>query len=255
MGSDSVFAKAFAGGFFGKLAGALFIAICLALGFGPDKWAKFIVTGFPTWVTPGLAQAAFVTLAMITFIAVFLPLRKRHGAPSSKIGSDLPESSADAVHTVPTIQTGMGGDYDLREPSRYGGILHTIRVKIINDSESMLIGAKLSIINLNPASANHRNLPLPQSIDLSPGESTYVRVSSHTEGAEADQNVMQLQTSYPGGFAMPNGFGILTCEHRLQLRLTRNEDRLAEIYCRLYVDDHNVMRLESLDKCGAQNGP
>ena len=47
----------------------------------------------------------------------------------------------------------------------------------------------------------------------------------------------------------PTGFGILTGEHRLQLRLTQNETRLAEIYCRLYVDDHNVMRLERLDKC------
>jgi hypothetical protein len=67
MGSG---AKAFVAGFLGKLAGALFIAICLALGFGPDRWAKFIVTGFPTWVTPGLAQAVFATLAAITFISL-----------------------------------------------------------------------------------------------------------------------------------------------------------------------------------------
>ena len=47
---------------------------------------------------------------------------------------------------------------------------------------------------------------------------------------------------------MPTGFGILTGEHQFQLRLMRNEERLAEAYCRLYVDDRNVMRLENLDR-------
>jgi hypothetical protein len=153
-----------------------------------------------------------------------------------------------------TAQTGVGGDYDLREPSPYEGIRHTIRVKIINDSESVLIGAKLSIINLSPPSADQRNFPLPQSINLSPSESTYIRVVSHTEGVGADKNFMQLQTPYPGGYFPAAGYGILTGEHRFTLRLTRNEERLAEIYCRLYIDDLNVMRLESLDKCEARNG-
>jgi len=66
MGDIGTFAKAFAGGFIGKLAGALFIAMCLFLGFGPDEWAKFIVTGFPIWVTPVVAQAVFLTLAALT---------------------------------------------------------------------------------------------------------------------------------------------------------------------------------------------
>jgi hypothetical protein len=165
-----------------------------------------------------------------------------------------PERSAEAPaapnasHTAPTIQTGTGGDYDRRIPSQFGGVLHTIRVKITNGTESMLTGAKLSVINLNPANAGHRDFPLEKSITLPAGENTYVNVASHTEGIEADQNLMCLQTSCPSGFAAPAGFGILTGEHRLQLRLTRNDTHLAEIYCRLYVDDHNVIRLERLDK-------
>ncbi len=77
MGDGGVFAKSFAAGFFGKLAGALFIAICLGLGFGPDKWAKFIMTGLPSWVTPGRAQAVFLTLAALTFVALaWTPVRR-----------------------------------------------------------------------------------------------------------------------------------------------------------------------------------
>jgi hypothetical protein len=153
------------------------------------------------------------------------------------------------------IQTGVGEDYDRRTPSRCGGVLHFIRVKIINCTRKMLAGARLSVVNLNPENAGFRDFALARGngITLDAGENTYIEVASHTEGIESSQ-VMCLQTSYPGGFAAPAGFGILTGEHRLQLRLTRNETHLVEIYCRLYVDDHNVMRLERLDKCEAQNG-
>jgi hypothetical protein len=73
-GSDGIFARAFAGGFFGKLAAAVLLAICVLLGFGPNEWAKFIMTGLPTWVTPGRAQVVFITLAAVTFVALSWPL-------------------------------------------------------------------------------------------------------------------------------------------------------------------------------------
>lgn len=146
-----------------------------------------------------------------------------------------------------TIQTGSGADYDLRTSSQFGGILHIIRVKITNGTEGILTEARLSIVNLNPATAGHCDFPLAKSITLAAGESTYVNIASHPEGIEADQNLMCLQTLHTAGFFPPSGSGILIGEHRLQLRLTRNENILAEIYCRLYVDDHNVMRLEPLD--------
>ncbi len=247
----SVFAKAFAGGFLGKLAGTLFIAICLFLGFGPDKWAKFIVSEFPTWVTPGLAQAAFLTLAAITFIALFLPLWKWKQPDAVVAAGASSFSGAQAVAISPTdlyIQTGIGADYDRRTPSRFGGVLHIIRAKIINATGIALSQARVSIVNLNPANAGHRDFPLERGITLAAGDSTYVNVASHQEGSEANKDLMCLQTSYPGGFITPAGYGILIGEHRLQLRLTRDKTILAEIFCRLYIDDHDVMRLERLDK-------
>jgi hypothetical protein len=53
-----------AGGFLGRVLGTLVVAICLALGFGPDEWADFIITGLPHWVTPGVARSVFIALAV-----------------------------------------------------------------------------------------------------------------------------------------------------------------------------------------------
>jgi hypothetical protein len=62
MGDIGTFAKGFAGGFIGKLAGTLFIAVCLFLGFGlsrdqlnvsqPDKqtWSVVALTSLPPTV-------------------------------------------------------------------------------------------------------------------------------------------------------------------------------------------------------------
>jgi hypothetical protein len=74
MGGGGIFARALVGAFFGKLAAALFVVVCALLGFGPNEWAKFIVTGLPPWVTPERAQTVFITLAAITFVVLSWPL-------------------------------------------------------------------------------------------------------------------------------------------------------------------------------------
>jgi hypothetical protein len=68
------FWRAMAGGFVGKILGALFIAICLALGFGPTEWASFMIAELPTWVTPTAARMAFLSLAAITAFAFAWPV-------------------------------------------------------------------------------------------------------------------------------------------------------------------------------------
>jgi hypothetical protein len=47
-----------------------FIAICGALGFGPDEWASFMITGLPHWVTPELARLVFVSLGFSVFVVL-----------------------------------------------------------------------------------------------------------------------------------------------------------------------------------------
>jgi hypothetical protein len=68
-----IFATAFVGGFLGKIAAAIFIAVCIALGIGPDRWAEFIISGLGEWATPERARIGFFVLAALTFLLVFVP--------------------------------------------------------------------------------------------------------------------------------------------------------------------------------------
>ena len=56
--------KTFIASFVGRLAAALFIAICVFLGFGPKEWAAFVISGWQ-WVTPAVAQWAFLGLGAL----------------------------------------------------------------------------------------------------------------------------------------------------------------------------------------------
>jgi hypothetical protein len=57
--------------FAGKIAGTLFAAICTAIGFGPDQWAEFLISGMPFLVTPGVVRLAFLLLASVTLASTF----------------------------------------------------------------------------------------------------------------------------------------------------------------------------------------
>jgi hypothetical protein len=64
------FGVTFSAAFLGKLAGGLFLAVCAALGFGPEKWAAFVVNGL---VSPHTAQIAFLALGFLTLILLLRP--------------------------------------------------------------------------------------------------------------------------------------------------------------------------------------
>lgn len=66
---------AFVGGFFGKIVASIFVAAYFLLGFGPDKWAEFMIEGFPVWMswfTPDMARAAFFLLGGLTTVVIFV---------------------------------------------------------------------------------------------------------------------------------------------------------------------------------------
>jgi hypothetical protein len=72
--------RSFVGTFLGRLASAAFIAVCLALGVGPDWWATMILSVYPVWyVRTGLGL-----LALATAVTIFGPPARRwlgsHGA-------------------------------------------------------------------------------------------------------------------------------------------------------------------------------
>jgi hypothetical protein len=75
------FIKAAAGGFVGKLLATLFIAACVAVSFGPDRWVSFIIDGAPSFLTPSNARAMFLVAAIIITLLLLMSLFQ--SAPSN----------------------------------------------------------------------------------------------------------------------------------------------------------------------------
>lgn len=88
-----IFKQAFWGVFFGKIAAAFFLAICLLLRFGPEEWAKFMIQDLPTWITPGIARTAFLLMGVIT--AVYLIFSFRNKKSVRKVETAIEASAAE----------------------------------------------------------------------------------------------------------------------------------------------------------------
>ena len=105
--------KAGIGALVGKLLAALFIAICAAFGFGPDKWAAFLVKGLPTWITPIKVRIAFLILASLVFYLLLANLRKEVNAKGdlgNQMGSRSPtRKPGPTVKQSNTDKTGDNG--------------------------------------------------------------------------------------------------------------------------------------------------
>lgn len=96
-----IFATAFAGGFFGKLAAALFIGVCAVLGFGPEEWASYLLQGLPGVVSPRAAQWGFLALAGLVALHMAWPWL-------SRLATRITAEQADALRSA-----GNGADeYD-----------------------------------------------------------------------------------------------------------------------------------------------
>jgi hypothetical protein len=74
--------RTFIGSFFGKIAAAIFVSACLALGFGPDRWAAMILAVNPVWyVRAILVLSALGTAAII--LAPWLKLKIKPQKPTA----------------------------------------------------------------------------------------------------------------------------------------------------------------------------
>jgi hypothetical protein len=73
----STYIKVAAAAFVGKLLAVIFVAISVLIGLGPDKWASFLLEGFPSWVTPGVLRTAALILAVSVLVQLVWPLLSR----------------------------------------------------------------------------------------------------------------------------------------------------------------------------------
>jgi hypothetical protein len=53
-------------GFIGNFIFALFAAICAVLGFGPNQWAEYLISGMPLLITPQVLRLIFLLLASLS---------------------------------------------------------------------------------------------------------------------------------------------------------------------------------------------
>ena len=72
-----VFSKAAAGAFVGKCFASLLIAICVALGFGPEQWASFLLGDLSGYLGRVLARIGFLALGFTTFAFLARPWIER----------------------------------------------------------------------------------------------------------------------------------------------------------------------------------
>lgn len=70
MSGFKIFTLAFAG----KMVATIFLAVCIAYGFGPDTWIAFLLG--PT-VAPWIARLAFILLAVISGAVFFFSLHDK----------------------------------------------------------------------------------------------------------------------------------------------------------------------------------
>ena len=75
--ATKTFWSAFFGAAIGKLIIGLFIAVCVLLGFGPERWATFMISALPLWVSPVIAQRAFLVLTALAIISLLLLYRSK----------------------------------------------------------------------------------------------------------------------------------------------------------------------------------
>ena len=70
----STYIKVAIAAFVGKLLAVVFVAASVMIGFGPDKWASFLVEGFPAWITPSIVRTTFLLLAALVSVQLVWPL-------------------------------------------------------------------------------------------------------------------------------------------------------------------------------------
>jgi hypothetical protein len=130
----STILKSLIGSFLGKIIASIFIAICIFIGFGPDEWAQYIMSGLPNYFSPKITRYCLLTFASITlFILCFNQIsalcHKLIGLVKQKISYIKWIDGPHSIHTF---------GYVISRPHKLALVDH-IRLKGINNRKSSLI--------------------------------------------------------------------------------------------------------------------
>jgi hypothetical protein len=91
--------------FLGRVAGSLFVSFCVALGFGPDEWTRYLMSGLPAVIviTPGIVRLVFLVLASLTLFALSWQTVIQKTATLAATAAILVRSAVAAAICVPFI--------------------------------------------------------------------------------------------------------------------------------------------------------
>jgi hypothetical protein len=259
-----------AGSLLGRLLAALLIAVCVVLGFGPDRWAAFVIGGLPLWITPPALRLALLLLAAVVITLEIISLRRRPATPvaqssrepvrvcrnesleehpvvksileakarSNRVALGL-EIDPRALH----IEVGEGGKFVSTTGSLYK-TYRTLNVKVENrDSHRAVSGGKLYLTRIEPQTEYVGPWLLAGGFALAAGDHLFVPLVSYGEARDAGKfpcadTFMELST-IDSTQPKPSATG----EHVLTLRATSMETAPCEFKCTVWVDDGGRLRI------------
>lgn len=142
------------------------------------------------------------------------------------------------------IIVGTGRPYETVEPS---GVNRSriVRVKVENHTDTEILNGTLKIVNLDPPQKGHEDFFLKGDLIIGPGKHIFVDIAAYNEGASQAKPGTWIRLLIP----LPPGNGLLgnlpVIPHTFHLRLSSLDvPCLAEIYCRLFVDQNHILHLE-----------
>jgi hypothetical protein len=122
----------------------------------------------------------------------------------------------------------------------------TVRVKIRNNTDTLITQGKLFIYDLDPPFRDNSQYLLREMIAIDRHGEYLVDVATYAEGTSVAPPGTWINLNVPrGGFAFAESLPLLPVRsHTMRLHFVNIDGQSDDVFCRLYVDDTHVLHLE-----------
>jgi hypothetical protein len=271
------FVRAMVASFAGRLLAVLFVAVCVLLGFGPDQWAAFLISGLPIWITPSAARITLL-LAAIVIVMEVISLRRPSvpvaESPGEAVRITAPIRSRDEDPLIKSILEArarsdrvllgleidpLGLQIEIGESGKFASTTgtpyrtrRTLSVKIENrDSRRFVSCCKLYLTKIEPQTEYVGPWLLADGFALAAGDHLFVPLVTYGEARDISKfpcgDTFMVLHAIDSTEPKPSAGG----EHVLTLRATSMETAPCEFKCTVWVDDGGRLRIRDQNL----NGP
>jgi hypothetical protein len=218
------FLQALAGSFVGKVLASLFIAICAAIGFGPDRWAAFVIGEMPIPLL--VARVLFLGLGALAIIYLVV--------------SRLPSTRISQI----SLHVGEAGRFlSIADANTYG-VSRTLNVQVKNNhKQSAFSDCKIQITEIEPPSGYNGPWVLKSNISLPAGDDIFIPIANYTEARNRDNYDCgdAFLTICTGGTAPKLSKGN---QYVLTVRATATGSAPSEFKCTVWIDENGKLRIK-----------